>query len=52
MESVPAAPDVGMSFRDYLEMVARRKWVAVGVDDEVHVGGYDHDAHDQQRCVQ
>jgi succinoglycan biosynthesis transport protein ExoP len=31
MDSVPAAPDAKMSFRDYLEIVARRKWVAVGV---------------------
>ena len=31
MEPFPAAPDAGMTFRDYLEMVARRKWVAVGV---------------------
>ena len=27
----PAAPDERTSFRDYLEIVARRKWVAVGV---------------------
>ena len=29
--SIPAAPDAGLHFHDYLEIVARRKWVAVGV---------------------
>jgi len=31
MGYLPAAQDERTSFRDYLEMVARRKWVAVGV---------------------
>jgi len=31
MEYLPTVPDERPSFRDYLEIVARRKWVAVGV---------------------
>jgi polysaccharide biosynthesis transport protein len=31
MGLVPAAPDTGVRFRDYVEIAARRKWVAVGV---------------------